>query len=160
MLPLGVFVVAAFVSACASSGSKAATAGSGCELRPQDSTFAMHIPLYRECAVDRKAQLLTTNISPEYRPSNPGNACFSAEVEYVITADGHVDGATARVLRTTTPAYGEAVLAVLPRYRFEPAKVNGAPVAQITWQKFEAISKVVAVVAGTRPNPGRAGPGC
>lgn len=118
----------------------------------------MHMPLYRDCAVERKVQKLTMNIAPDYTPT--GNGCVSAELEFVVTADGKPDATTARVLRTTTPAYAEAVLAILPRFRYEPAKREGMPVAQITVEKYEAISKVVRSVAGSRPNPGRAGPGC
>jgi hypothetical protein len=155
---------ATLAGACASSGTKGATADGGCALRPQDSTFAMHLPLYRDCAVERKVQKLTLNISPEWQPpTGRNNACYSAEVEFVVTADGKPDASTARVLRTNTPALADAMLAVIPRYRYEPAKRDGVAVAQITTEKLEVISKSVIVPAGTRPSPGsmgRPGPGC
>jgi hypothetical protein len=118
----------------------------------------MHIPLYRDCAVDRKAHKLVAEITPDYRPT--GNGCVSAELEFVVTTDGKADATTARVLRTTTPAYADAVLAIVPRFRYEPAKKDGVAVAQIVVEKYGAISKTVVAVAGTRPSPGRAGPGC
>ncbi|MEO5814151.1 MAG: hypothetical protein ABIT20_02610 [Gemmatimonadaceae bacterium] len=160
IVPAALLVVATLAGACASSGGKGAAAesGSGCALRPQDSTFAIHMPLYRDCAVERKVQKLTMNIAPEYRLTS--NGCVSAELEFVVTADGKVDATTARVVRTTTPAYAEAVLAILPRFRYEPAKRDGVAVAQIVTEKHEAITKTVVAIAGTRPNPGRAGPGC
>jgi hypothetical protein len=118
----------------------------------------MHMPVYRDCAVERRVRKLTTNIAPDYRPTS--NSCVSAELEFVVTADGKPDATTARVVRTTTPAYAEAVLAILPRFRYEPARRDGVAVAQIVTEKYGAISKTVVAVAGTRPNPGRAGPGC
>jgi hypothetical protein len=154
------FIVAVLVTACASSGSGTASAERDCALRPQDSTFAAHIPLYRECAVQRRARETTTNIIPDFRPSNPGNSCYVAEIEFVVTASGTPDATTARVLRTNTPELAEAALKVIPRLRYEPAQRDGAPVAQILVRKFEMITKTVIVPAGQRPNPGRPGPGC
>ncbi|MDB4891086.1 MAG: hypothetical protein JWL61_2941 [Gemmatimonadetes bacterium] len=156
---------ATLTGACASSGAKGTSAEGGCALRPQDSTFAMHMPLYRDCAVERKVQKITPNIAPDWQPntSGRGSGCYSAEVEFVVTADGKPDATTARVVRTNTPALAEAVLAVIPRFKYEPAKRDGVAVAQITTEKFELMTRVVSVPAGTRPSPsnmGRPGLGC
>jgi hypothetical protein len=151
--------VAVLASACASSGSSAA-GSSNCGLRPQDSTFAAHIPLYRDCAVERRAHQVTTGIRPDFRPPVTNNGCYVAEVEFVVTPSGTPDVTTARVLRTNTPAFADAVLAVLPRLRYEPAQRDGSPVSQIVVEKFEMITKVVVAPAGQRPTPPRPGPGC
>jgi Gram-negative bacterial TonB protein C-terminal len=153
-------IVAVLVGACASSGSKTASAESDCALRPQDSTFAAHIPLYRECAVQRRAREITTGINPDFQPTSRGNGCYSAEIEFVVTASGTPDATTARVVRTNTPELADAALKVIPRFRYEPAQRDGAPVAQIVLRKFEMITKIVMAPAGQRPNPGRPGPGC
>jgi hypothetical protein len=160
-IPTATITIVAFVSACASSGSRSASesAESRCGLRPQDTTFAAHIPLYRDCAVDRKARKLTT-INPDYRPSNAGNSCFAAAVEFVVTTSGTPDATTARVVRTNSQPFADAALSIIPRFKYEPAQLAGTPVAQIVVEKFEMITKTVIVPAGQRPNPGRAGPGC
>jgi len=124
----------------------------------------MHIPLYRDCAVEKEAQKISPNISPDWQPTSGRNgSCYSAEVEFVVMTDGKADASTARVVRTNTPALAEALIALIPRYRYEPAKREGVAVAQITTEKIEMMTRVVAVPAGTRPSPssmGRPGPGC
>jgi hypothetical protein len=120
----------------------------------------MHMPLYRDCAVEKKAQKLTMGINPDYRPTT-GATCFSAELEYVVEADGTPDATTAKVVRTNTPAFAEAALAILPRLRFDPAKRDGVAVAQIVSEKFETQFGRVVSVNGSRPSsPPRPGPGC
>lgn len=160
ILASATIVTAALVIACASAGSNATSSKGDCSLRPQDSTFAAHAPLYRACAVERKASKIATRIVPEFRPTNQGNGCYVAEVEFVVTPLGVPDAATARVLRTNTKEYADAVLAILPQLRYEPAQRGGVPVAQIVVETSEMITKTVTVPVGQRPNPGRRGPGC
>jgi hypothetical protein len=158
--------IVAVTGACASSSAKGFAADGGCALLPQDSTFAMvHQPLYRECGVEKKVQKISANITPDWqRPSGAASrACYSAEVEFVVTAEGKPDAATARVVRTTTPSLAEALLSIIPRYRYEPAKRDGVAVAQITTEKYQVQTMTVVVPAGTRPGAGtmpRPGPGC
>ena len=126
----------ALAAACASSGNRVSTADAGCALRPQDSTFATHTKLYRDCAVETKAHKLVTGVNPDYRPTATTNACVSAELEYVVTANGKPDESMVRIVRTTTPAFAEAALLIIPQLRYEPAKRDGIAVAQIVSEKF------------------------
>jgi hypothetical protein len=99
-------------------------------------------------------------LNPDYRPTSIGNGCYSAELEYVVEADGTPDASTARVIRTNTPGFAEAALAIIPRFRFDPAKREGVAVAQIVSEKFEMMTGRV-VSSGSRPTaPPRPGPGC
>ncbi len=51
-----------------------------------------------------------------------------ALVEFVVDTTGMADVRTAKVLRTTHPAFGAAVLEALPRMRFIPAQKDGVKV--------------------------------
>ena len=62
------------LAACATSANRAETAAGDasaarCALRPQDSTFALLGPVFRDCQVQTKALFLTTDIRPDFRPS-------------------------------------------------------------------------------------------
>ncbi|MDB4913376.1 MAG: hypothetical protein JWM95_1020 [Gemmatimonadetes bacterium] len=85
--------------------------------------------VYRDCAVDTKAKLTSNDIHPDYRPTQTG--CISADVEYVVDEKGMVETKSAHVVRTTKDTFGEAVLSMLPRLRYEPAMRDGVPVRQI-----------------------------
>src|SRR5690348_18499107 len=60
---LAVFAVVCGVNAC--SGNHATAGATPCALRPTDSVFASAGPVFRECAVDKKAKLTTTDIHPD-----------------------------------------------------------------------------------------------
>ena len=83
-----------------------------------------------------------------FRPSSPRNGCFSADVEFVVDTAGLPEIATARVARATDPQFGEAVLAVVPRWKYEPARVQGRPVRQLVveHQAVSAITRVDVLV--------------
>lgn len=158
------------VAACASSANRTETgdgdeSGGGCGLRPQDSTFAASGPVYRDCAVKTKARLLTTGVHPDFRPTNPGNNCYSAVLEYVVNANGAPEMNTARIVRTNNQAFAESVLLILPLWTFQPAKQDDVPVRQIVVDRQSMMTKVVVVPAGSSPSAvaaaaGRGGPRC
>ncbi|MEO7458354.1 MAG: hypothetical protein ABIY52_18995 [Gemmatimonadaceae bacterium] len=148
------------VAACASSGTAASTSDGGCALQPKDSVYLGSGAVYRDCAVATKVKLVTNDVHPDFTPSARGNGCYSAEFEFVVNTNGVIDLATARLLRTNNQQLADATLSMLPRLRYEPATIDGKPVAQITTMKQELITKTVVAAPGQRPNPGRAGPGC
>ena len=160
---------AAGVTACASSASSTETGVADeddgrCPFRQQDSVFVAGGPVYRACAVKTKAVLLTTDIRPDFRPTVTGNTCYSAEVEFVVDARGLPETRTARVVRTNNQAFAESVLSLLPRLRFEPAKLDGVPVRQIVVNRLTAGTTVavVRVAGGGAPSapPRSARPRC
>jgi periplasmic protein TonB len=48
-------------------------------------------------------------------------------VQFVVDTAGRADMASVRILRANYREFVEAVLKVLPEYRFQPATVNGCP---------------------------------
>ena len=127
-------------------------------------------PVFRDCQVQTKAALLTKDIRPDFRPSTTntksGN-CYSAELEYVVNEQGAVETKTVRVVKTTDQALADAIISILPQWKFEPAKLNGVAVRQIVSDTYSIQSQVVIVPAGTRPSsptgtkrPARSTPRC
>jgi hypothetical protein len=115
---------------------RAAAQSASCESRPADSVFAVNGPVFRECGVSVKAKLLTTDLKPEFTPpSGPG--CWRVQYEFVVNAAGLVDPTTARLVKTNSKRLGEAYRAMLSQYRFEPAILEGKPVAQIVEMGLE-----------------------
>src|SRR4051812_21743223 len=91
-----IIVGASFLVACASNGSHtAARERTSCGLVGRDSVFALAGPVYHDCAVDRKARLVSTGVHPDFRPTARG--CYSAEVEFVVDAAGRPEVGTARL---------------------------------------------------------------
>ena len=155
-------VVTACASAARSTASGAVDEDSGrCALRQQDSIFVAGGPVYRLCAVTKKAVFLTPDIRPDFRPSDTSNNCYSADVEFVVDARGIPETRTARIGQTNNQAFAESVLAVLPRWRFEPAQLEGVPVRQIMNVR-QAVGIAVSVVSGSMPSapPRSARPRC
>jgi hypothetical protein len=141
-------VTVLFVAACSSSANhmeSVDTSADRCALRPQDSTFMAGGPVYRDCAVKSKAVFLTQSIHPEFHPSmqGTGSACYSADLEYVVDAKGLVETKTARVVRTNSEPLVEALLSILPQWKFQPARLNDQPVRQIVLERRVVKFRVV-----------------
>lgn len=136
------------LAACASTGHRSAR----CELRAQDSTYATSAAVYRDCAVDRKAELATTNIRPDLGnvPMRPGS-CRSAEFEFVVNPAGTIELPTIHPLRSTDKEFGDAVLATLPQFRYRPAIIDKTPVRQIVTYKAQVAVTRVVVAGGSTP---------
>lgn len=139
--------------ACASSGGVQTARRPDCGMRDQDSVFAVRGPVFRECNVDVQARLTNTDVHPDFRPTQTGTKCYSAEVEFVVDAKGEVETKTARVLRATDDALGESVIAMLPKLHFEPAMRDGQPVRQIATQKSALQTAVMVSPAGAGRPP-------
>lgn len=152
----GLVVAIVTVGACASSSpNRAETAastsagGGACALRPQDSTFSVSGTVYRDCAVTAKAVPLTKDIHPDFQPPQKSGGCYVAEMEYVVNERGVIETKTARVVRTNNQAFAEAVISILPQWKFEPAKLNDVPVRQIVTDKQQMMTMMVAMPAGS-----------
>ncbi len=142
---------AIFAAACASAGGPAAARarGSRCPLEAKDSVFLAGGPVYRDCAVDRKAESIA-DVHPDFRP-DPMERCYSAEIEFVVNQIGLPEAETARLVHTTDRRFAEAVYQTIPRLRYHPALRDGAPVRQIVDFKSAMQSVLVAVPAGSGP---------
>ncbi|MGH8543569.1 MAG: energy transducer TonB [Gammaproteobacteria bacterium] len=147
------WLILAACTACAS-----APARGSCALAPADSAYLAAGPVYPECAVDQRARRLTRDVRPDFRPSDPppgGTACYTAEIEFVVSVTGSPEVETARVVRTSNPRFADAVLATLPRWRYQPARIRGTAVRQVVREKQSMAVQVVVVRAGDIPRPGR-----
>lgn len=151
---LSSLVLACAIGACSSN--HAATGATACGLRPTDSVFAAAGPVFRDCAVDKKANLTTTNVHPDpstysgaSRPLN--GQCFSVELEFVVSEHGAPELGTARVVRSSDPSFADAWLKTLAIWRYEPAIRAGRPVRQIVEERRTAATGVVVVAKGSPP---------
>ena len=154
--------VAVAITACATGGAKREAVAPACALRESDAPFITAGVVYRDCAVTRKARLVS-EARPDFQPS-PRTACYAVELEFVVDRTGKPEIQTARVTRANDQAFAQAVLATLARWKYEPAVRDGEPVRQIVAEHRAAQSMVVVVPAGsspaaTRPPPGRT-PSC
>jgi hypothetical protein len=135
------------LNACASAGKH----GEDCGLRSTDSTFAMRAPVYRDCAVDKKVNLLTTSVHPDYRPPSTRNGCYTAELEFVVDTLGHPVTETAHVVRTNEQGLGEALMTIVPQLKYQAATKNGVHVRQIVSFKQTVQTMSVIVPKGSAP---------
>jgi hypothetical protein len=110
------------------SGSRSAPV---CDRADQDTSHYLHVPLYRACAVYVQARPISTDLRPDFAPTQRGRTCYAAVIEVAIDARGLPEVGTARVVRTNDARYAQAVLAAVPNVSFEPAVLGGRRVRQI-----------------------------
>jgi hypothetical protein len=146
------------LAACASASNP--TGASRCALSSADSVFLRGGPVYRPCAVDRRAEVITSR-QPDFRPDlSFKESCYSAEFEFVIDATGMPEVEEARQLHANDPNFATAALGALAEWRYKPAYLNGVPVRELTTQKFRLAAVLVAVPAGGTPRPPNRMPKC
>jgi hypothetical protein len=128
-------VILAIGCASASGGLESATGegtarqSSRCDPIVSD-TLLGGVPVYPACGVDTKIRLSSAPLRPQYTP-RPGLTCVSASLSVIVDAQGRPVPKTERLIRTNDPALYSAMQAELPSLRYEPAKKDGQPVAQI-----------------------------
>jgi len=141
-------------TACAKAPPRtAAERQSACPLTQDDSAFLSRGPVYRECAVDTKAKLITSTAHTSFTPPRSGPSCYAIDLEVVVDTLGRPEAQTAHVIRATDPAFADAVMSGVANWRFEPALLNHRPVRQIAPVGQKASTVVVAVPAGSGPPP-------
>ena len=138
-------VITVVISACSSTG-KVTAQRAVCDHSGRDSVFAVGGLVYRDCAVDRAAKLLTSDIHPEFHPTNPRAQCYSADVEFVVDTMGKPELATARLGKANDDEFATSMLAVLARWKYDPAILDGKRVRQIV-SHHQAVSLTRVVVA-------------
>ena len=152
--------IAAVIAGCASA-SRANRAAS-CVLAPEDSVFLAGGTVYRDCAVDQRAQAVDRTPHPDFRgdASSMRDACYSAVVEFVVDEAGIPEMENARVVRTNSPQFAEATVAAIARWHYKPASRDGVPVRQIVTEKLTLATRIVVVRAGETPRPPTHAPLC
>lgn len=151
----------ALLAACA--GHPAGSApGDGCALSSADSAYLAGGAVYRDCAVDREASLDRRSVQLEMQAVNPSQSvrCMSADVELVVGIDGRPEPGTGRLVRTSYPAFGEAVLRSLAAWQYAPAEKDGRPVRQIVQERQMVAVRITAVRGGQAPPTPPSPPRC
>lgn len=60
----------------------------------------------------------------------------STTARFIVDSTGHVDVASLEILDSSHPDFTQAVRDVLPRMRYQPARMGKRPVAQLVEQRF------------------------
>ncbi len=157
------FLLVLFVGVAACAGATTGARRAPCPLAATDSTYLVSGPVYRDCAVDRRAHLRNPQVRPDFQaPQLPpgGSACYSVVIELVVDTAGVPEAGTAHVVTTNNPVLADAVLSTVPRWRYDPARIGGAPVRQIVRERRVVGVQVVAVPAGAVPSPPSRRPLC
>ena len=112
-------------------------------------------PVYRDCDVDRPANLRGTAPQPAFTPATAearDGRCFRAEFQFVVDTLGVPDLATLQAVSANHTGYAEAVRSTLTGLRYEPARLDGRPVRQIVvYRQSMAIRVSTGGERGVRP---------
>jgi hypothetical protein len=134
--------IVATVVAGVSAGSAGAQAR--CELLAADTLYLRDGPVYRDCAVDRRASLVNRGIGPDLNfflgSLSPTEVpvrglCFRIEFTFVVDTTGAPEDGTARVVRSSDPRWTDTVLRWLPMWIYRPALKGGVPVRQVVRER-------------------------
>lgn len=151
------------IAMTACSSATRTTGAAACTIASADSVFLERGPVYRDCAVDQRAQFLDQSARPDFRPDVSltfREACYIAEFEFVVDESGAPETEDARILHSNNPAFADAARQALSRWRYRPALLNGVAVRQITTAKFGLKAVVVTAPAGQTPRPPVRAPVC
>lgn len=91
-------------------------------------------PVYLDCEVDRAARGRGTAPTPAWRPDisevAPGR-CYRAELQFVVDTAGTPEPGTVTTRTTNNAGLADALRAVVPGLRYEPARLEGVAVRQV-----------------------------
>ncbi|MBA3404587.1 MAG: M56 family metallopeptidase [Gemmatimonadaceae bacterium] len=92
---------------------------------------------YFEYQVEDPASEIQNNPRPKY-PASLRAAGTEGDVmtQFVVDREGKPEPATFRVLKSPSELFSNAVLDVLPNFRYQPATISGKPVRQVVQQAF------------------------
>ena len=155
-LLLSVSIIGAIV-ACASAPQTGP--GRPCKLLDADTVYLKGGPVYRASCVDKRAEVVNRSVHPDFRPDG-AQSCYNAVIEFVVDETGHPEMEDAKVLRTNSPAFADAVKAAAAQWTYKPALRDGVPVRQIVEEGERIAVRVVAVRAGEVPRPPDRMPNC
>lgn len=122
-----------------------------CSGAPPDSVWMAAGPVYRDCEVDRKAELRGSEPRLPYTPPVSGTSsgrCYSAELEFVVDTAGVPELSTVRARPANHRDMEEAMRSILPVRRYQPALLDERPVRQLVVYKH-ALTVMVQVVSSS-----------
>jgi hypothetical protein len=126
-----------------------------CTGEPPDSAALLTGPVYRDCEVDRTAQLRTADLPVDFNPpaGNPGGSrCYKAEFQFVVDTVGRPELSTLRPGRSNDRGLEDALRGNLEQLRYEPARLDNRKVRQIV-----IYSRSVAPIVRVSPDEERTG---
>ena len=124
-----------------------------CGQSAEDSIYARSAPANRDCSVQKPAKQIPSNVRVDFPPEAAVSNCYAAEVESVVSEAGALEPGTVRVVRTNSQPFAESVVNVLPRWKYDPAMLNGVAVRQIVNLKQSTGVGVVRAARGSGPPP-------
>lgn len=166
----GVLVTCVLVAAAACGGNRPHTAAepsvsapeqaaSRKPCAPADTSFAQYGMVFSDCEVDRQAKVRGT-FRPNWSPSRGSTiqSCLKAEVHIVVDENGAPIVPSAKLVQSTDPTFGAAVLEAARTSRYSAAQKAGEPVKQLVRIVHGGVPEVRMVVVGqpsanTRPTP-------
>jgi len=136
----------------------------GCPDMPSD-TSSKSRPVYEACQVDQEARQRGSSPRVEWQPPSAdlrNGACYSADFRFVVDTLGAPELESIVEVGGFDESFRQAVKDVIPRLRYEPAKLKGAPVRQIVAYKQSAAMRVVVSSSpiGGRPPSSSRPPNC
>lgn len=118
--------------------------------------MSLRLPLLASLAIAQRVQSLDRSARPDFRPDvslSFREACYSAEIQFVVDETGTPETEDARVVHSNNPAFASAAVEAIAKWRYRPASINGVAVRQITTEKLGMAAVLVAVPAGQTPRP-------
>ena len=126
-----------------------------------DSLWLAAGPVYRDCEVDRKAELRGNAPRLNYTPPLDGPRCRQVELEFVVDTLGQPELSTLRTRSANAPSFEDAVREVVPSLHYLPARLADRPVRQLVVYKEGIVSVIVVSPSGMPPRaPPRPPAGC
>ena len=126
-----------------------------CTGEAPDSALLQQGPVYRDCEVDRPARLRTVNLHFDFNPPTGTlgpTGCLRAEFQFVIDTIGRIEPTTIRPANSNDRGLETAIRANLAQLRYEPARLAGGKVRQVT-----VFARAVSPVAQATPEDEKAG---
>jgi TonB family protein len=111
--------------------------GTGVSFGDRQSRASLASNTFFEFQVDTPA-VVRQAVKPKYPDALKASA-IGGEVlaQFVVDKTGHVDMASFKALKSTAPEFTAAVRDVLPRWKIDPAIMQGTKVSQLVQQAFE-----------------------
>ena len=129
-LLLGIIALAA---GTVSAGAQGAASKRNCTPAVIDTVRYGSVPINRDCDVEKPAKLKHDE-EPSYRLPKDVQ-CVVVEMLFVVDSTGKVVTGSASVVTTNDPEYAELMVTSLPKWRYEPARKDKKPVAQLVWTR-------------------------
>jgi hypothetical protein len=132
-----------------------------CEPLPPDSAHVGDLPVFRACEVDRPARLRRS--SPPRVEFPEDVHCLTADLAFIVDAQGTPIVSTAVVLSATTPEFAFAMLKAIAGWEYVPAQRAGSDVQQLVVERITRRDQripFVVVRPGERPPPRPPSPPC